>query len=227
MLFDGRDWQYSAAGGEVRDLFQDILPVWIRRGIVYLRRHLRSCSYHGTCSRCKESVDSGISVTDSAVTCRAQARQEAVLKPLRVSDCCEAYRSESSRSDLTPVRRLFHQEDGWSCDIHILGGKDVIFSKRNQLVYRVQCNIARRGTTLQQAILVGSMRKYVMSVAHNTIPGGHLRIEKIREKIMSNFYWPGRDVDVTRLCHSCNDDWKQQGNISESTFGTHGSGRWP
>ena len=48
-----------------------------------------------------------------------------------------------------------------------------------------------------------SLRKYVMLVAFNIITGSHLGIKKTREKIMSNFYWPGIDGDVTRYCHSC------------------------
>ena len=35
-----------------------------------------------------------------------------------------------------------------------------------------------------------------MSIAHDTITGGHLGIRKSREKIMSNIYWPGIDGDV-------------------------------
>ena len=42
-----------------------------------------------------------------------------------------------------------------------------------------------------------------MSIAHDTINGGNLGIRKTREKITSNFYWPGIDGDVARYCHSC------------------------
>ena len=41
-----------------------------------------------------------------------------------------------------------------------------------------------------------------MSIAHDTISGGHLWIRKTREEITSNFYWPGIDGDVARYCHS-------------------------
>ena len=41
------------------------------------------------------------------------------------------------------------------------------------------------------------------SISHETITGGHLASRKTREKIMSNFYWPGIDGDVTRYCRSC------------------------
>ena len=42
-----------------------------------------------------------------------------------------------------------------------------------------------------------------MSVAHDTITGCHLGIKKTREKIMSNFYWPGMYEGVARYCRSC------------------------
>ncbi|KAK3732966.1 hypothetical protein RRG08_002574 [Elysia crispata] len=42
-----------------------------------------------------------------------------------------------------------------------------------------------------------------MSVAHDTITGGHLGIKKTREKIMSNFYWPGMYEYVARYSRSC------------------------
>ena len=42
-----------------------------------------------------------------------------------------------------------------------------------------------------------------MSIAHDTITGGHLAITKTRGEITSNFYWPGIDGDVARNYHSC------------------------
>ena len=42
-----------------------------------------------------------------------------------------------------------------------------------------------------------------MSIAHDTITGGHLGIRKTSEKITINFYWPGIHGDVARYCHSC------------------------
>ena len=55
----------------------------------------------------------------------------------------------------------------------------------------------------RQVVLPESLRKYVMSSAHDTTTGGHLGIKKTREKIMSNFYWPGIYKDVARYCGSC------------------------
>ncbi|GFO42448.1 gypsy retrotransposon integrase-like protein 1 [Plakobranchus ocellatus] len=42
-----------------------------------------------------------------------------------------------------------------------------------------------------------------MSVAHDSITGAHLGIRRTKDKVLSNFYWPGVDGDVTRYCRSC------------------------
>ena len=55
-------------------------------------------------------------------------------------------------------------------------------------MYRVYHDMARGGATTQQVVLPESLRKYVMSIAHDIITGGHLGIKKTREKITSNFY---------------------------------------
>ncbi|GFR96044.1 Gypsy retrotransposon integrase-like protein 1 [Elysia marginata] len=42
-----------------------------------------------------------------------------------------------------------------------------------------------------------------MSVAHDYLTGAHLGIRRTKDKVRSNFYWPGVDGDVTRYCRSC------------------------
>ena len=85
----------------------------------------------------------------------------------------------------------------------VRAGKTSSFEMKNGIVYRVYHNMAHGGATTQQVVLPESLRKYVMSIAHDTITGGHLGIRKTKEKSTSNFYWPGIDVDVARYCHSC------------------------
>ena len=70
-------------------------------------------------------------------------------------------------------------------------------------MYRVYNDETRGGANVRQVFLPESLRKYVMSVAHDTITGGHLEIKKTREKIISSFYWPGIYKDVARYCRSC------------------------
>ena len=42
-----------------------------------------------------------------------------------------------------------------------------------------------------------------MVVAHDSILGGHMGVKRTMEKIMSKFYWPGLNGDVTQFCRSC------------------------
>ncbi|RUS85697.1 hypothetical protein EGW08_006573 [Elysia chlorotica] len=82
-------------------------------------------------------------------------------------------------------------------------GRTSFFEKKDGIVYRVYNDEIRGGANVRQVVLPESLRKYVMSVAHDTITGGHLGIKKTREKIMSNFFWPGMYEDVARYCRSC------------------------
>ena len=40
-------------------------------------------------------------------------------------------------------------------------------------------------------------------MAHDGLMGGHLGIQRTKQKVISNFYWPGVNGDVTSYCRSC------------------------
>ena len=82
-------------------------------------------------------------------------------------------------------------------------GSTSFFEKRDWIVYRVYNDLTRGGANVRQVVLPESLRNYVVSVAHDTITEGHLGIKKIREKIMSNFFWPDMYDDVARYCRPC------------------------
>ena len=42
-----------------------------------------------------------------------------------------------------------------------------------------------------------------MEVTHDSIFGGYLGIKKTKDRIQTNFYWPGMQGDVTSFCRSC------------------------
>ena len=42
-----------------------------------------------------------------------------------------------------------------------------------------------------------------MQVAQDSLLGGHLGTKKIRERILTNFYWPVLNRDVTNFCKTC------------------------
>ena len=59
------------------------------------------------------------------------------------------------------------------------------------------------GNMLRQVVVPAEYRKHVMKLAHESILGGHQGSKKTRDKIMSNFVWPGMQADITRHCQSC------------------------
>ena len=138
-----------------------------------------------------------------AVTTRAQARQEVKHKPLTVPGT-----PKHTRVDRRELIRLQQDDEaikrmGETAMSENRAGRTSFFEKKDGIVYRVYNDETRGGANVRQVVLPESLRKYVMSVAHDTITGGHLGIKKTREKIMSNFYWPGMYEDVTRYCRSC------------------------
>ncbi|GFN94169.1 gypsy retrotransposon integrase-like protein 1 [Plakobranchus ocellatus] len=83
-----------------------------------------------------------------------------------------------------------------------IGRKVVSFEKERGIVYRRYEDLGRN-VDVKQMVLHKPLREYVMSVAHDSITGAHLRIRRTKDKILSNFYWPGIDGNVTRYCRSC------------------------
>ncbi|RUS68487.1 hypothetical protein EGW08_023751 [Elysia chlorotica] len=133
-----------------------------------------------------------------AVTTRAQARQEVRHRPLTVPDT-----PKHTGVDRRELIRLQQDDEaikrmGDSVLSENRTGRTSFFEKKDGIVYRVYNDEIRGGANVRQVVLPESLRKYVMSVAHDTITGGHLGIKKTREKIMSNFFWPGMYEDVAR-----------------------------
>ena len=82
------------------------------------------------------------------------------------------------------------------------GNKSARFEKRQGVIYRIYED-GSQGTCVRQVVLPQRLRNYVMSIAHDSIMGGHQGIRKTRDKVISNFYWPGVEGDVARFCRSC------------------------
>ncbi|KAK3758655.1 hypothetical protein RRG08_061098 [Elysia crispata] len=150
------------------------------------------------------------------VTTRALARQEVRHRPLTVPDTPKRRgvdRGELIRlqQDDEAIKRM-----GETAMSENRAGRTSFFEKRDGIVYRVYNDATRGGASARQVVLPESLRKYVMSSAHDTITGGHLGIKKTREKIMSNFYWPGMYEDVARYCRSCDICQKTRRNETSS-----------
>ncbi|GFS16804.1 Gypsy retrotransposon integrase-like protein 1 [Elysia marginata] len=82
------------------------------------------------------------------------------------------------------------------------GGKVVSFEKARGIVFR-RYEDPGRNVSIKQVVLPEPLREYVMSVVHDSLTGAHLGIRRTKDKVLSNFYMPGVDGDVTRYCRSC------------------------
>ena len=58
-------------------------------------------------------------------------------------------------------------------------------------------------TNLTQVVVPKPYRKQVMQTAHENLLGGHQGAKKTTDKILTNFFWPGMNSDITRYCRSC------------------------
>ena len=75
------------------------------------------------------------------------------------------------------------------------------FEVRRKLLYRIF--MVKGRDPVKQLVVPQKLRTRVMSVAHESVLAGHLRIRKTIDRVGSCFYWPGMTGDVTRFCQSC------------------------
>jgi hypothetical protein len=142
----------------------------------------------------------------AAVTTRAQSKNEGKYTPLNVTnrglpiDVSKDELSRSQKSDETLKKYRELVEKGTKQK----GGQETSFEERDGILYRVFVHPhINRGKPLRQVLVPQTLRQSVMDVAHNTLMGGHMGARKTLDKILSNFFWPGINGDVTRFCRSC------------------------
>ena len=83
------------------------------------------------------------------------------------------------------------------------GDYEIKYEKRRGVLYRIRIRVDGLGECSKQIMVPKTLRKKFMEVAHDSIFGGHLGIKKAKDRIDTNFYWPGMPGDVTSFCRSC------------------------
>ncbi|GFO43369.1 gypsy retrotransposon integrase-like protein 1 [Plakobranchus ocellatus] len=156
----------------------------------------------GNVEGARSPEDPDMSMVVGAATTRAQATREAVTKPLRVPDIdghVGVDREQLIKLQQEDPRILALVDAGRTSR---RGRKIFSFEKARGIVYRGYQDLGRN-VDVKQVVLPKPLREYVMSVAHGSITGAHLGIRRTKDKVLSNFYWPVVDGDVTRYCRSC------------------------
>ena len=103
----------------------------------------------------------------------------------------------------TPLKKVrpYGQEAN---EMKTKGGSKYSYVIQKGVLYREFEHV--RGQTsniMKQVVVPSEHRNRVMSLAHESIVGGHLAAKKTIDRITTNVHWPGITSDVTRFCRSC------------------------
>ena len=139
-----------------------------------------------------------------AATTRAQAKKEEKSTPLRVPNSRE---SPVVDTDILVKMQIdddslksYRNQDG----VMVKGEKEISFEVKNGVLYRIfKHPHVNNGKPMIQVMLPSPLRRQLMELAHQSIMGEHTGIKKTTDKILSAFYWPGTQGDVSRHCRSC------------------------
>ena len=141
--------------------------------------------------------------TCAATVTRAQARKDMTVKPL-------ATKEVTTQTSITKnALAKLQQEDTTLekyADLAVAvrrGDYEIKYERRRGVLYRIRNRVDGLGECSKQIMMPKTLRRKVMEVAHDSIFGGHLGINKTNDRIQTNFYWPGMQGDITSFCRSC------------------------
>ena len=164
------------------------------------KKHQLSCQTTKKDNKSYEEVN--------AVQTRAQKiAEQRALRPMKVASnpVPDISRDDfiAAQAEDPSLQRL--RDLASSGDEKLTGKQNTVrFYRSRGLLYRqFRSPRVEFGDSLQQLVVPEKYRKHVMTLAHDSILGGHQGVKKTSDKILSSFFWPGLQSDVTRFCRSC------------------------
>ncbi|XP_041461733.1 uncharacterized protein LOC121413037 [Lytechinus variegatus] len=142
-----------------------------------------------------------------AVQTRAQVQREGKpFRPLKTPHPMEevvipSVLKETQQKDET-LHRLRELADAGTEKVSRHHNKSSFFYK-DGILYRSFLSSKDSDTVVTQVVVPKQYRKQVMQTAHENLLGGHQGAKKTTEKILTNFFWPGMNSDITRYVRSC------------------------
>ena len=134
---------------------------------------------------------------------RAQVRKDIAVKPLVTKDVTA--QTSITKNELSKLQHEDNTLEKYADleDAVRKGDYEIKYEKRRSVLYRIRNRVDGLGECSKQIMVPKILRRKVMEVAHNSIFGGHLGIKKTKDRIQTNFYWPGMQSDITSFCKSC------------------------
>ncbi|XP_021346945.1 uncharacterized protein LOC110446230 [Mizuhopecten yessoensis] len=142
-----------------------------------------------------------------AVETRAQKKREQLgYRPLKVKEGSDIGNLDEIKEEqqvdptLSRFRDLAKKGDHQTRPD---GGTSEIVYHKGLLYRKFQSPKVANVKEFRQLIIPGKFRQAVMELAHSSIMSGHLGAKRTATRVLSEFFWPGVQADVTRHCRSC------------------------
>lgn len=135
---------------------------------------------------------------------RAQAKAELnPMKPLAVTDVqglpVDKPKLIQFQKEDDTLKRFYDADE-----VRKKGSQVTKFYTDKDVLYREYVNPKTNlGQPVVQVVVPTPLRAQVIQMAHCSILGGHLGTRKTMDRILSEFFWPGMNDDITRFCRSC------------------------
>ena len=117
-------------------------------------------------------------------------------KPLKVADISgfdvDSTTIQQMQRDDETLKSYFDKVDNDSTS-----DDTIRFSVIRGLLHRIPRNSSSQLATPKP------LRNQVMQLAHDGIMSGHQGVRRTTDRVLSNFWWPGLQADVSRFCRSC------------------------
>ena len=134
--------------------------------------------------------------TCTAAVTRAQARKDIIVtKEVTVQTSIAKNELAQLQQENTTLEKYADMENAVR-----KGDYKRKYEKRRGVLYRIRNRVDGLGECSKQIMLPKTLRRKVMEVAHDSIFGGHLGSKKTKDRIQTNFYWPGMQGDITSFC---------------------------
>ena len=144
----------------------------------------------------------GVETCAAAVT-RAHARKDITVKPLVTKDVTA--HTSITKNELAKLQQEDNTLEKYTDLEDAVRKRDyeIKYEKRRVVLYRIRNRVDGLGECLKQIMVPKTLGRKVMEVVQDSIFGGHLWIKKTKDRIQTNFYWPGMQGDITSFCRSC------------------------
>ena len=131
---------------------------------------------------------------------KRKPRQLKVATPIGEVSPKDLGREQEDDDGISQLReRAITKEEKVSKD----GGRTWIRNEGNIYYRYFQSPKIEGGRTFKQLIVPKRLRQHVLKVGHDSLLAGHLGVRKMTAKVLSEFYWPGVQGDISRYCRSC------------------------